>query len=295
MEEKIKPSGTPPDKWWLMKPYIDEDGKVFMKGQYDPSITKEQAEKMLEEKKATTEPPKKEEKTFTAADVDAMVSKKFEELIKQLGVAPQPNQPLTAVDIAKAVTEASMAAKDGYRYFAKSDLGREDIIPKGQEVTFFAHGNGYGVNDYFDSNGIPLKYSKDKMFNFKPGGRKIYKDGKEESIKSFCTLTLNSYSQVEFVKGHPKFNLEFFTSAKKAMEMDQYKVQQAVAVYERVSGWDKARIIEEAMTRNLDLGQPLSDVQKELAAVMANEYMEQAILDHNTRAAAKNVIGILNA
>ena len=297
MLEEVKPV-NPKRGWKFQHLYVDEAGQVFRKGVHCPSETADSIKAELEQNAVSKQQKVVSQETPVEKEVKQVVKEQGKEdllktIMKQNEMFAQSQQQIAEVlkamangnpDQAKFAKEISNAIKmskttDVSRKMSRrvDEIEEEDVLTP--PVTFTAHSNGYVVYDYYGKNGQPVVPPYGGIFEFKRAGGKKIKNGNDEQMLSFCTITIHSLKEKEYLEGHPSFGLAFFNNnSRTALSMTHNIVQTAAEMYNKINTWDKQQVLNIARTRPdmLDkIGMPIGDLKTALAVSYAEEIMKE--------------------
>lgn len=298
MEELKKPQSAP-QGWGMRRRYIDTNLDVYERGKYigTTQTLRDNGEDIQDIPTAQTIEDKKEEESKVlqqALEQNAQLVESTNKLIELL--SKQQGNSTNATDIAKVLLEYQAQMSGQQLKYGASALDPEDILPKGEEVTYYAPGIMYLIVDYYNEAGVPVRSPYNKTFLFKHQGGKITKTAKEESYNAFCSVTVRSKKDVEWLEKHPMFNTMFFRKSNKALSTNSSLALKTAEIYQTINAWDRDRILEEARNRNIefDINQGIDALIKEIAYVRANEVakedMDRAIEAHKKN----NLEGLFN-
>jgi len=116
------------------------------------------------------------------------------------------------------------------------------------------------------------------MFEFKHVATTKIKNEKEEQVHSICQCTVRSKKEAEFIRNHPLYEIGIFENSKTPLSLDGSTVQRAVEIWNKVSSWDKAQVIETAKNRpdmRDKMGLEIFRLRKALALSMATQAMNE--------------------
>jgi hypothetical protein len=225
--------------------------------EYSPEELKEM-KKNLADTKATTNVPEKENETneikketkaivseapakeTTPAPLDTMTQKVLEQLMdevanlkKQLSKSPdQDNSP-----------------RYDTRGKLKFDIPRDEDVQE-ETVTFTARNVMYIVASYIDDRGIE-KIPPFKLITFTYQASDIKKNGNEESIVNYCQYTTQLKREIEFLRSHPFYGVQFSENLNSMMneapEDFEFKARAAL----QINQLPPESVIQHARLRNI--------------------------------------------
>jgi hypothetical protein len=143
-----------------------------------------------------------------------------------IAVTPQETTGSIIKDVVKAIEETKFDQKG---YYKPEQIDPDDVLP--EPIQFSSYGLMYLVLDD-KKNGRPVlppgtTEPGQKKFLFKPSGRvKRWRQVGEKSemyYQNFCTISVGSKRDAEWLKSHSRFNIEFFTNTNKALSTDAHR------------------------------------------------------------------------
>lgn len=289
MANEFKPVGTPPQGWHLKKRHVDDEGNVFEFGVHRPDL------KVQIDKQPETNPfeKKEEEKsdivTMTKKEFDAFlegIDKKLSERETQLrkefaeSLKKESTVGFSAQELAKAIATAEQYKIGNRVYRDIRDIDPADFDPAG--TVFTSYGNGFLIVDDI-RNGFPVTTPYGRLFKFRFQASKITKIGKVESYSSYCTFKTNSKKEIDWLRHHTRFGIEFFENTNLAISANAMKASIASRIYKAVSSLDQPQILERAKNYGIPIGGELRIIMSELAYKMAEEEFQKEIREAETR------------
>lgn len=283
-EEKllVKPV-NPPATWWLKAELIDEVGNVFRKGKYVG--TKEElnitdappptVEDKIEPEKVAKEVKPKSESKPNSDEVLLAMMEQNKLLVKLVEKMASGDKQSLGKDIAEAM--ASVNNNQSNRRSARrlEEIDTNDILE--HPIYFSAHSSGYVVVNYYGENGQVVLPPYGGIFEFKLAGVKKVKNDKDEQVHCLCQCKIRSKREAEFLRNHPHYGWAFFENSREALNIDNTTVQRAAELWNKVSDWDKAQVMEAARLRpdmKDKLGWEIFRLRKALAISMAEEIIK---------------------
>lgn len=274
--EAVKPSGAP--QGWHLKPiYVHTDGKVYRKGVYYPDETAESVEAELKEseKKPPAENKKNEENTKDKV-LDSLLEQN-KVLVDILGKISQNDKGSYAKEIAEALANSNTQGRTSRRSERKlEEIDNDDILEV--PIVFTAHSKGLVVVDYYGANGQVVIPPYGGIFEFKHAATKKIRSDGEEQVHSICQCAVRSKREAEFIRNHPLYEVGIFENSTTPLSLDGSTVQRAVEIWNKVSSWDKAQVIETAKLRpdmKDKMGLEIFRLRKALALSMATQAMNE--------------------
>ena len=124
---------------------------------------------------------------------------------------------LTANELGQAIALGEQYKKGGVHYKNVADLDPKDFNKNG--VTFTCYGTGYLIVDDV-RQGQPVTTPYGRLFRFKFQASRITKVGRVESYSSFCSIKIHSNKEIEWLRAHSLYGIEFYEDTKLALEAD---------------------------------------------------------------------------
>lgn len=312
-QNEFKPVGERPQGWHFKNPFVDDEGNVFRKGvhcpeekgKFPPTSGKEvkktaevsQESTQQEVSKETPQqenlyneiPPELLEKLKATFNEQFQEEKKkmLEEFRQSLQKTGQPGIDEEA--LAKALIMGEQIVKGGKVYRTIEDLDPEDFDEKG--VTFTSYGNGYLIVDDV-RKGHPVRTPYGRVFKFRFNASRITQVGKTQEYSAFCTFKTNSKKEIEWLRSHTLYNVDFFEDAKVALSADAIAAQVAVRMSRIVNSLDQSQILRRAKEMNITIGGDLADIKQLMILQMTQEELKrqgEAALERSKEAYEKEI------
>lgn len=322
-QEKFKPVGYKTPGWYFRGLFVDDEGNVFKKGKHIPeekgkhqaSRIKDEAdqkEKELAEKgkgQAGSDNEKlgldsretpvqdfsKNPGGITKEEMDEMVAKlrvtfteewavreksMREEFNASLAKSDISGAGMSVPDMARAIATAEQYKAGGVFYRDIRDLDPADFDERG--AIFTSYGNGYLiVDDVRRGFALPTPYGR--IFKFRFTAHKIVKIGRAESYSCYCSFKTYSKKEIEWLRSHTRFGIEFFENVNLALSTNARKAQIAAKVYKMVTSLDQHEIVRRAQSYGIQVGGVLSDIITELSHRMAEEQYKKELAESEER------------
>jgi len=307
-QERFKAVGDyQPKGWWLRPVFVDDEGNVFERGVHQPDkkgtlplsrvedgFTEEDAgpkevdpiEDPFKELGLTPEQIKKLSEVFDAkySEREARMMEEFNRAINQKpsqSSSPTLEQATLIDSIAQAMAKKEMYVKGGRTYSDVKEIDPEDYDEVG--ATFTSYGAGYLIiDDVRNGHAIRTPYGRPLRFVFQ-GGR-ITEVGKVQEYSSFCAINIHSKKEIEWLRKHSRYGIEFFEDTKLALSADAIKIGIASRVSKVMASLDQHQILARARQYGIPLGGNLSDIRVQLTLAIADEEMgkqEREIKERN--------------
>ncbi len=190
----------------------------------------------------------------------ASMETKTQEGVSQVGMSVN--------DIAQAMALSEQYKVGGRHYRSLKDISPEDYDEKG--ATFTCYGNGYLIVDDV-RKGHPVTTPYGRIFKFRFQASRITKIGRVENYSSFCSFRTTSKKEIEWLRTHSLYNIEFYEDTKLALNADAYKVTAAAKIYRQISSLNQTQVLERAKRYNIKIGGDMRDIISQLALAMAEE------------------------
>lgn len=293
MANEFKPVGNPPQGWAVRKKYIDDEGNVFEYGVHKPELKVEVAktpdsnpfEAIPEPQEGNISMTKSEFDNFMKG-IESKIDKKLSERETQLrkefseSLKKDATVGFSAQELAKAIATAEQYKVGNKVYRDIRDIDPADYDANG--AVFTSYGNGYLIVDDI-RNGFPVTTPYGRLFKFRFQASKITKIGKVESYSSYCAFKTNSKKEIDWLRKHTRYNIEFFENTNLAISVNAMKAGIASRIYRAISSLDQPQILERAKSYGIPLGGELRIILSELAYKMAEEEFQKEIREAETR------------
>lgn len=216
------------------------------------------------------------------------------EILEQMAALNKGNQPLsfnpipvassqddTILKVVQAV-QGTMTENKGYVSMDKIDPA--DILEK--PVQFTAHGLFHLVLDD-KRNGMPVLPPSKRKFLFKPNGRtrsqRIVGDKVEIVFNNFCSILVDSKKDVEWLRNHTMYGINFYENTNEAVSMDVYIAQVALNILKNLDVLSDTEIIGRAKAAQIAIGDDIRLLKNKIAVTEAKNIMAE----HDTVEATK--------
>jgi len=301
----MKKPTSPPGFWDKRHLFLDkETGDVYIKGEYVPELHKLVTEENIKDIKALEaliekvdpkyheninawienqskkqgvvkkeEAPKKDASQILLEKMEAMEAEinrmKEEKQISQRYEGSAFDEDKFAKSFIKAQNEER--SDDFMKQVV--DIDPDDYIENG--VTFSSMGTRFllvgdkRMNQYVNS---PYK----RAFDFTLHMTEKKQQGKEELINNFCSVIVYSKKEVEWLRNHTLFNIEFWETIHEAIKNeDAQKAQIAARHSANLSKLQSPQIIRKCTEMGIQKVNDIGIMRSRLAAKMAEEEMSQ--------------------
>lgn len=146
-------------------------------------------------------------------------------------------------------------------------------------ITFNARSVLYIAASYINSKGMEV-LPPHKLIVFEYTASDIRKDGREEEVINFCHYTTNLKSEIEFLRGHPHYNISFSENTHEVLKGDLWDTQYKIRAASMVSALSPETIYERAKSYGIAYH---SMSMEEIKARIINEMAAEAKKDKATR------------
>jgi len=288
MEEAKKPQVLTKG-WGLMKRYIDANLDVYEQTKFIGTTQelRDKGEEIEDKPTAKVQEEKKEKEKDVLQQTLEQNAQLVESTNKLIELLSKQNSGATnTTDIAKVLLEYQAQLSGQPLKYGAASIDPADILPKGDEVVYYAPGIMYLIVDYYNEAGVAIRSPYNKIFLFNHQGGKITKTAKEESYNAFCSITVRSKKDVEWIEKHPMYGKMFFRKTNKALNTNISLALKTSEIYQSVNNWDRDRILEEATKRGIEFNfaEGIDSLIKEIAfqkaTEIAKEEMEKAVETH---------------
>ena len=312
-EQLTEPVGYKPQGWHFHKTFVDDEGNVFHKGVHAPNEKATldwTSRQVAEDKTPATEkrdPNEQEDngeilnpdsdetlptledlnlsddvidklkKMFTSETkaIEERMKALFMESLKETSSSGAPSSFSQGEQInvfAQAIAKAEQFQKGGSYYHDIKELDPSDYSEKG--VTFTSYGNGYLIiDDVRKGHAVRTPYGR--IFKFRFQASRITRVGKVDNYSSFCTFTTHSKKEIEWLRNHSRYNIEFYEDANVAINANAKKISIASRISKQVESFEADQIISRAKQYNIPIGGDLGDIKTTLTLMMAEEEMKK--------------------
>lgn len=283
---------NPPKGWHFSNRFVDETGQIFEKGVYVGTVDG------LENGEVPNEGNDQDKEVSVDEFVNSMSPELIQKLEERFGKAAEErmkkmmadfkkdlstSSPASALDaeaLAKALVKAQQYQSKGVFYKDVKDIDPADYDPVG--CVFTSYGTGYVIVDDV-RQGQPVKTPYGRIFVFKQNLGRITKIGPHaETYSALCVFHTRSKREIEWLKQHRKFGIEFFLDSKEALNANAYAAQILSAVNTEVRALDQSDILSRAKANGIELGGDLEFVIQKLVRKIAGDRIaktEKAIQD----------------
>jgi hypothetical protein len=223
----------------------------------------EALEKELEELKAKAE-ESAPEKQVAAAPVQPVVDPNAE-LISQLQV-----QVKLLSDQVALSQKMQVPGKPVYKPVPADDFQEEGVLFSCRKVF-------YVIGSYLDHRGMEVMPPY-KLITLHYASSDRRKEGHEETIVNNCTFTTHLKAEIEFLRNHPMYGVEFFESLNETMKSDGiYNEFRAKAANQVIAMKDESVIntCYQKGVANVDR-MSIKDLRRALTGILAEGYIAEA-------------------
>ena len=214
--------------------------------------------------------------TASSQEMTTMPTSLLEQLVSVIGKITTDNK-VDKIDtnlLANAIVDG-FAMKEGNRNgvvnkrtYTKDTLPLEDILEK--PVMFFAFCNTTIIFDDVVKGGLTINAPYHPIV-FNPYLR-YEQPGQKGKIITQCMALVWSKKQVEFVRNHSLFSIEYFEKLSDATNYSVDLIDKVVAAYERVKHLNEFQVKQKCIEMNINIDtQDFKVLRKKIAHVMAQE------------------------
>jgi len=311
-EEKVKPINQP-SHWHLRPVFVDNEGKVFIRGQHKPYlegiITLENNE--IPEAFASLAPKVKDEDQNAfrqhLTKIEKAMGKELEakqqvitkEEIEKLSTAPSDEIMKLVLELKAEVKElkeknagghvaerkemtpydmakAIVLAQEeskGGKYFMRDAMDIDKDDYLENGVTFSSYGVGFFLGGDI-KNGHYINSPYRRPMHFKYQGTNRFGSGKDTKISHFCSLVTHSKKEIEYLRNHIHYNVSFWESANKALNADARKAQMMVNSLSSLAKIDQHIIIKRCREEGLPVTDNFDQMRVALASIEADRFIK---------------------
>ncbi len=216
------------------------------------------------------------ENVGTNQEMTMMPTELLQQLIAVIGKVTTDNK-VDKIDtnlLANAIVDG-FAMKEGNRNgvvnkrtYTKDTLPLEDILEK--PVMFFAFCNTTIIFDDVVKGGLTINAPYHPIV-FNPYLR-YEQPGQKGKIITQCMALVWSKKQVEFVRNHSLFSIEYFEKLSDATNYSVDLIDKVVAAYERVKHLNEFQVKQKCIEMNINIDtQDFKVLRKKIAHVMAQD------------------------
>lgn len=116
--------------------------------------------------------------------------------------------------------------KPKYRAVPPDDWQEETVSFSARKVFFI-------VGSYIDSKGVE-RIPPYKLIKFRYAASDIKKDGREDQVLNYCVYQTNLKAEIEFLRNHPAFGIEFHENLNTTMNddltMHEFRIKAATSI-----------------------------------------------------------------
>jgi len=214
--------------------------------------------------------------TGSGQEMTTMPTSLLEQLVSVIGKITTDNK-VDKIDtnlLANAIVDG-FAMKEGNRNgvvnrrtYTKDTLPLEDILEK--PVMFFAFCNTTIIFDDVVKGGLTINAPYHPIV-FNPYLR-YEQPGQKGKIITQCMALVWSKKQVEFVRNHSLFSIEYFEKLSDATNYSVDLIDKVVAAYERVKHLNEFQVKQKCIEMNINIDtQDFKVLRKKIAHVMAQD------------------------
>lgn len=236
--------------------------------------------KITELKVAFRENEQDDSKTGTNQEMTMVPTELLQKLISVIGKVTNDNN-VDKIDtnlLANAIVDG-FAMKEGNRNgvvnrrtYTKDTLPLEDILEK--PVMFFAFCNTTIIFDDVVKGGLTINAPYHPIV-FNPFLR-YEQPGQKGKIITQCMALVWSKKQVEFVRNHSLFSIEYFEKLSDATNYSVDLIDKVVAAYEKVKYLNEFQVKQKCIELNINIDtQDFKILRKKIAHVMAQEIQKE--------------------
>lgn len=292
-EKQIKPVGYSPNGWWRREIFIDDEGNAFksgklcpeLKGQGKPSrITDKEPEIKTEGEEKISDKTKNDLSREISADVMTALEEKFDKKWQarenklreefKSSLTSDGNAGITYHEMARAIATAESYRKGEKMYSDIKDIDPKDYDDRG--ATFTCYGNGYLIVDDV-RQGNPVRTPYNRVFKFKFQGSRVTMIGRTETFSSFCSFRTNSKKEIEWMRAHTLYNIEFFEDTKLAISANAQRIQITARIVRTLTALDQPEILRRAKSLGIPLGGDIRTIMSEIASKEAEKQIAATI------------------
>ena len=300
-----KPVGYQPAGWHFHKTFVDDEGNVFHKGVNAPeekgtmnwtsrekdaepkgndrNAEQENHEQSPNVKEGVSDPlmgldlsPEvlsklKEMFNEQTRASEEKFKKMFQESLRQEQPSSQ-NEGMRINDFAQAIAKAEQFQKGGHFYHDIKEFDPSDYDEKG--ATFTSYGNGYLIVDDV-RRGYAVRTPYGRLFKFRFQAGRITRVGRVDNYSSFCSFTTHSKKEIEWLRNHSRYRIEFYEDTNLALDANARKIGIASKIHKMVEAMEQDQILSRAKTYNIPIGGDLGDIKTTLSLAMADEEMQR--------------------
>lgn len=179
-------------------------------------------------------------------------------------------------ELAAALIKAQNWQKDGQYYADPKEVDQEDYDETG--VVFSNYSQSYIIVDDV-KKGRPVKTPYHNVIKFVPQGISISYAGKDQILNCFCTYRSHLKKEIEWLRDHSKYGIDFFENTNQAVHADRFHLQTASRIMQEIQALGINELTKKAAKYKIPKG---SDVQslrimvaKEMAAERIKKYDQQ--------------------
>ena len=163
-----------------------------------------------------------------------------------------------------------MQGKPRYKPVPTEDFQDEGVIFSSRRVF-------YVIGSYLDHRGVEVMPPY-KLITLQYASSDRRKEGHEETIVNNCTFTTHLKGEIEFLRNHPLYAVEFFESLNQTMRSDGIYNEFRVKAANQVIAMKDESVINTCYQKGVNgvdkMG--IKDLRRMLTGVFAEEYIGQA-------------------
>jgi len=193
--------------------------------------------------------------------------------LKSTGGGGADGSTFSPDDLARAIAKAEQYRKGGHYYDDVKDIDPNDHDPLG--ATFTSYGNSYFIVDDKRPNGRAVRTPYGRVFKFLYQGNQITRVGRDQSYSSFCAFRTQSKKEIEWLRGHSLYGIDFYEDTNLALSANAVKAHLTSNIIRQLNLLDQPALITRAKAYGIPVGGSLNIIRAELALKMAEEKWEQ--------------------
>ena len=257
-----------PKGWYLKKEFVDEDGNKWERGKLkvkcegfnekfiddiSPKEDLEQKSEIPENKKTDegslnnaeecqgiekAETTEYKEPDLVKSDVEKSEITEVREMLKKQNIIIEQLQREQSVN--KTSTMIVEEKKTPFGEAIDMNLKPEDIAE--EEVTYFGTTRFTVVGSYKDINGVIVTSPTGQPLEFERKSPDRVSTHRVEDIFHYCTYTTKIKPIINFIEGHPQFNITIFKELNKAIKNSKEVIIMAQAISDRILNMDNEKV-----------------------------------------------------
>lgn len=223
-------------------------------------LEKQNAEALEQLKTAAekAEVPTKEALAPTTIDPNQIIISEMQSQIKMLSDQVMMSQSI------------QLQGKPRYKPVPPEDFQDEPVVFSARKVY-------YVIGSYLDHKGVEIMPPY-KLIKFQYASSDIRKEGHEESIVNSCSVTTHLKGEIEFLRGHPAYAIEFFENVNQTMKSDAIYTEFRIKAANQVVGMKDESVINSCHQKGVKnvntVG--IKDLRRMLTGILAEAYIVDA-------------------